>query len=155
MADLDRRAEPHDGAAIPLPAGQGSATERLGQAPISRPVRLMTFDNRTRARHHQGMEVTAAATIWAMFSCFLLFPLLGFPALMRRSAMALLVAELVALAMWSYGSADCVERPCSAVAETGRTAAAFDVPVLSACLVVIAILRGVRSWRRARQRVAA
>jgi hypothetical protein len=99
------------------------------------------------------MEVTATATIWAMFSCFLLFPLLGLPPLMRRSAVGLLVAELVALGMWSYGSEDCVERPCSAVAELGRTAAALDVPLLSAGLVLLATLSGVRSWRRARQRV--
>jgi hypothetical protein len=115
----------------------------------------MRFDKRAVARHHQGMEVTATVTIWAMFSCFLLFPLLGLPRLMRRTAAMLLAAELVALAMWSYGSEGCLERPCSAIAETGRTAAALDVPVLSACLVVVAILRGVRSWRRARRRVAA
>jgi hypothetical protein len=99
------------------------------------------------------MEVTATATIWAMFSCFLLFPLLRLPALLRRTAMVLLVAELVALAMWSYGSEGCVERPCSAVAELGRTAAALDVPLLSAGLIVLATLSGVRSWRRARHRV--
>jgi hypothetical protein len=99
------------------------------------------------------VELTATATIWAMFSCFLIFPLLGLPPLMRRSAMVLLVAELIALGMWSYGSEGCVERPCSAVAELGRTAAALDVPLLSAGLVVLATLSGVRSWRRARQRV--
>jgi hypothetical protein len=114
----------------------------------------MTFDNRPRARHHQGMEVTATATIWATFSCFLLFPLLRLPRLMQRTAMALLVAELVALAIWSYGSEGCLERPCSAIAETGRTAAALDVPVLSGGLVVLAIYRLVRSWRRTRRRVA-
>jgi len=100
------------------------------------------------------VELTATATIWAMFSCFLLFPLLGLPPLLRRSAVVLLVAELVALAMWSYGSEDCVERPCSAVAEIGRTAAALDVPLLSAGLVVLAVCHGVLRWRRARQRVA-
>jgi hypothetical protein len=98
------------------------------------------------------MEVTATATIWAMFSCFLLFPRLGLPPMMHRTAAALLVAELLALATWSYGSEDCLERPCAAVAETGRTAAALDVPLLSAGLIVVAMIRGVRSWRR--QRVA-
>jgi hypothetical protein len=97
------------------------------------------------------MEVTATVTIWGMFSCFLLFPLLRLPRLMQRTAMALLLAELVALAMWSYGSEGCVERPCSAVAETGRTAAALDIPVLSALLVVLATFRVVRSLRRARR----
>ena len=97
------------------------------------------------------VEVTASATIWAMFACFLLFPLLKFPPLMQRTAMALLVAELLSLAVWSYGSEGCVERPCSAVAETGRTAAALDVPVLSAVLVAVAVIRGVRTWRRSRR----
>jgi hypothetical protein len=96
------------------------------------------------------MEVTATATIWAMFSCFLLFPRLGLPPLMHRTAMTLLVAELVALAMWSYGSEGCVERPCAAAAEAGRTAASIDVPALSAALVALAMIRGVRIWRRRR-----
>jgi hypothetical protein len=97
------------------------------------------------------VEVAATATIWAMFSCFLLFPLLGFPALLRRTAMALLVAELLALATWSYGSEGCIARPCSGIAEAGRTAASLDVPLLSAGLVVLAIIRGMRIWRRGRR----
>jgi hypothetical protein len=100
------------------------------------------------------VELTATATIWAMFACFLLFPHLGLPRLLHRTAMALLVAELVALGIWSYGSQGCVERPCSTLAETGRTAAALDVPLLSAGLIALAALHGVFSWRRARQRVA-
>jgi hypothetical protein len=117
----------------------------------------------TKARHSTSgpspatigyVELTATATIWAMFSCFLLFPLLGLPRLLRRTAVALLVAELLALATWSYGSEDCVARPCSAIAETGRSAAAVDVPLLSAALVVLAVCHGLFNWRRTRQRVA-
>jgi hypothetical protein len=100
------------------------------------------------------VEVTATATIWAMFSCFLLFPRLGLPRFMHRTAMVLLVAELFALGAWSYGSEGCVERPCSAIAETGRSAAALDVPLLSAGLIALAIMRGVLVLRRGRQRVA-
>jgi hypothetical protein len=99
------------------------------------------------------VEVIAAATLWSMFSCFLLFPHVGIPALMHRTAMTLLVAELVALGMWSYGSEGCVERPCAPVAEVGRTAASIDVPLLSLGLVALALYRGVRRWRRA-QRVS-
>jgi hypothetical protein len=83
-----------------------------------------------------------------MFACFLLFPRLGFGPLMHRTAMTLLAAELVALALWSYGSEGCVRRPCAAVAETGRTAAAIDVPLISLGLVVVAFVSGVRRWRR-------
>jgi hypothetical protein len=96
------------------------------------------------------VEIVAAATIWGMFSCFLLFPHLGFGPLMHRSAMTLLVAELIALAMWSYGSEGCVERPCGTAAETGRTAASIDIPLLSAGLVALALLHGARRWRRLR-----
>ena len=98
------------------------------------------------------MEVTATATIWCLFSCFLLFPMMGFPPLMHRTAMTLLVAELIALAIWSYGSKGCIERPCAVGAEVGRTAAGLDVPLLALTLVVLAMIRGMRTMRR-RQRV--
>ena len=74
-------------------------------------------------------------------------PRLGFGTFMHRTAMTLLVAELVALALWSYGSEDCLQRPCGAIAETGRTAAAIDVPLLSFGLVALAFVSGVRRWR--------
>jgi hypothetical protein len=98
-----------------------------------------------------SVELAATVTIWALFSCFLLMPRLGFRPLMHRTAMALLAAELLALAMWSYGSEGCVRRPCSAVAETGRTAAAIDVPLLALAFVSLAIITGVRGWRRERR----
>jgi hypothetical protein len=83
-----------------------------------------------------------------MFACYLLFPRLGFGPLFHRTAMFLLAAELVALAMWSYGSEDCLQRPCAAGAEVGRTAAAIDVPLLSLGLIAVAFVSGVRRWRR-------
>jgi hypothetical protein len=94
------------------------------------------------------VEIIAAATIWGMFSCFLLFPRLGLPSVLHRTAMTLLVAELVALAMWSYGSEGCVRRPCGPAAEAGRSAAAIDIPLLALALVVLAVMLGVRAWRR-------
>jgi hypothetical protein len=84
------------------------------------------------------VEITAAATIWGMFACFLIFPHLGLPAVFQRTAMALLVAELLALMTWSYG------RPGAPGAELGRTAAAIDIPLLSLALIVLAVLFGVR-----------
>jgi hypothetical protein len=94
------------------------------------------------------VEIVAAATIWGMFSCFLLFPRLGLPRVFQRTAMTLLAAELVALAMWSYGSEGCARRPCAPAAEAGRSAAAIDIPLLALALVVLAVLFGVRTWRR-------
>lgn len=96
----------------------------------------------------RSVEIAATATIWSMFACFLLFPRLGLPALLHRTATALLAAELVALAMWSYGSEGCLRRPCAPAAEAGRTAAAIDIPLLAAALIVLAVMCGVRTWRR-------
>src|SRR5215210_4942356 len=91
-----------------------------------------------------GVELVATLTIWALFSSFLIFPLAGLPAWWQRTAMTLLVVELVALAAWSYGSVGCDERPCAPLAETGRAAAALDVPVLAAVLIVLAVVYGRR-----------
>jgi hypothetical protein len=97
------------------------------------------------------VELTATATLWCLFSCFLLFPRMGLPPLMHRTAMTLLVAELVALGVWSYGSEGCPERPCGAGAELGRTAAALDVPLLAAALVALAMIRGMRTMRNSQR----
>jgi hypothetical protein len=56
--------------------------------------------------------------------------------------MALLLAEIVALGMWSYGS------PGDPGSEAGRSAAAIDIPLLGLALVVLAVIFGVRAWRR-------
>lgn len=84
-----------------------------------------------------------------MFVCFLLFPRMGFRPLFHQTAMTLLTAELVALAFWSYGSEDCLQRPCAPAAEAGRTAAAIDLPLLSLGLIAVALVSGVRRRRRA------
>jgi hypothetical protein len=86
------------------------------------------------------VELAAAATIWGMFACFLLFPHLGLPAVFHRTAMALLVAELLALMAWSYGS--------GAAAAVGRSAAGIDIPLLSLALVVLTVVYGVIYFRR-------
>ena len=90
------------------------------------------------------VEIAAAATIWVMFSCFLIFPRFGMPAVFHRTAMALLAAELVALAIWSYGSEGCLQRPCAPAAEAGRSAAAIDIPLLAIALIVLSALFGLR-----------
>ena len=94
------------------------------------------------------MELIAGGTIWGLFSCFVLFPMLGLPARMRWAAMTLLVVELVALGAWSYGSRNCFERPCGAAGEAGRTAATIDVPLLAVALLVLAVMHVRRAMRR-------
>jgi hypothetical protein len=91
------------------------------------------------------------ATLWTMFSCVLIFPMLGMPVYMQRAAMTLLTAEFVALLVWSFGSHGCAERPCAPLAEAGRTAAALDVPVLAVAVIALAIIRGVRHHQRLSQ----
>jgi hypothetical protein len=93
------------------------------------------------------MEVTVAATFWGLFSAFLIFPLAGLPRLLQRAVGTLLAAELVAFGIWHFGSEGCIERPCAAFAETGRTAASLDIPLLSLALIGCAIMLGLKGWR--------
>ena len=94
------------------------------------------------------MEIIAGATIWGLFSCFLLFPHLGMPAVLRRGATFLLAAEFVLALAWKYGTEGCVQRPCGAGAEAARTAVSVDIPALSVALVALAVIHGVRVHRR-------
>jgi hypothetical protein len=88
------------------------------------------------------------ATLWSMFSCLLLFPLLGMPVYLYRAATTLLAAELVALLVWSFGNDECAARPCAPLAEAGRSVASVDVPLLALLVIVLAIIRGVRHHKR-------
>jgi hypothetical protein len=97
------------------------------------------------------VEIVVAATLWTMFSCVLIFPMLGMPVHMQRAATTLLTAEFVALLVWTFGSDECTERPCAPLAEAGRTAAALDVPVLALVVIALAIIRGVRHHQRLSQ----
>jgi len=91
------------------------------------------------------VEVISAATIWVLFGCFLVFPHLGAPVAMQRTAGALLGAEFLAVCVWAFGSEDCSERPCAPVAEAGRAAAMIDVPLLAIAFVALAAIYAARS----------
>ena len=93
------------------------------------------------------MEVTVVATVWGLFSAFMIFPLLGLPVLLQRAVGTLLAAEIVAFGIWHFGSEGCAVRPCAAFAETGRTAASLDIPLLFLALLACAMILGLRSWR--------
>ena len=93
------------------------------------------------------MELVAAATLWGLWSAFLLFPALGLPRMFMRAAGGLIVLELIALAVWSYGSAGCQGRPCAPLAEAGRTAASQDLPLLAVAVVALSVAWGVRRRR--------
>jgi hypothetical protein len=94
------------------------------------------------------MQLAAATTVWICFSLFLILPHLGAPRLLPRAAMMLLCLEMLALMIWTYGSEDCIARPCGSVPETARTAAALDVPALTGVLVALSIAVGLRRARR-------
>jgi hypothetical protein len=80
------------------------------------------------------VQVIAAATIWTLFACFLIFPMFRLPPLLECTAGALIVAELLALMMDGLGG--------SAVATAGHSLAMIDVPLLAAGLVGAAIMHG-------------
>jgi hypothetical protein len=57
----------------------------------------------------------------------------------------LCAAELLAAAVWSYGSERCLQRPCAPVPEAAREAAALDIPVLTAVALLLGIVYALRS----------
>jgi hypothetical protein len=82
------------------------------------------------------VELIAAATIYFLFSAFLLFPYLGLPRRLQWAAMTLLCAELFALGAYSYYRL-----------QAGRTLAHIDVPVLSVALITLGMMRAVQVAR--------
>jgi hypothetical protein len=101
------------------------------------------------------MEIVATATLWGLWSGWLLFPAFGVPRMLRVAAGGLIFAELIALGVWSYGSLGCGQRPCAALAEAGRTAASIDIPALSVAVLGLAVGWGMRRYRRSRTRARA
>jgi hypothetical protein len=94
------------------------------------------------------MELAAALTVWITFAAWLILPTVQAPARFSRVAICLCGAELLAAAIWSYGSQGCVARPCAPLAETARSAAAFDIPLLTGVAMVLGCAYGLRRARR-------
>jgi hypothetical protein len=93
--------------------------------------------------------VVAAATVWTMFSVWLIACCAGLPPRIGRIAVLLLWVELGMLAIWSYGSEGCDERTCAPLAQAAGIAARTDVPMVAAAYLIAAVLWLNRS-RRAR-----
>jgi hypothetical protein len=91
--------------------------------------------------------LAAAATVWILFSLWLLVPLLDLPRSLARVAAVLLWAELVALLMHSYGSEGCDGSTCPPLAQAAGIAARTDVPILTVAFVAIAGVLVVRHSR--------
>lgn len=93
------------------------------------------------------MELVAAATLYGLFSAWLLFPVFGVPRVLTTSAAVLVWLEFLAVLTWGYTREDCARGSCSALAEAARTALAVDLPALSIAVVALAVAHAVRRWR--------
>ena len=100
--------------------------------------------------------LAAALTIWLMFSLWMIAPFIRAPGAIATTAMALAVAELVALLVWSY-SDTCEGAACTGLAQAAGAAARTDIPILAALFVVLALvrLRAARALTPVRPRRAA
>jgi hypothetical protein len=84
--------------------------------------------------------VAAAATLWLLFALWIIAPIVGLPARLASTAMAILCAELIALLVWSYGTDECDDRTCAPVAQAAGIAARTDLPLLAAAFIVVALV---------------
>ena len=93
------------------------------------------------------MEVVAAATLYGLFSAWLLFPHFGVRRMLIASAAVLVWIEFVAVLAWGFTRDDCARGSCSALAEAARTAVAADLPALGTAVVGLAVADAVRRHR--------
>jgi hypothetical protein len=91
------------------------------------------------------VEIVWAATLWGLWSCWLVAQHLQAPPAITRVSAGLLVAELVSLAAHSFG---CDERGCGVAGAAAGTASSLDVPILTALFIAVALGS---EWRRARR----
>ena len=84
--------------------------------------------------------LAAAATLWLLFSVWLICPHVGVPSRVARIVGCALAAELVLLLAWSYGTEVCDADACAPLAQAAGVAATLDLPLLSVVLVA-AVLR--------------
>jgi len=92
------------------------------------------------------MELVAAVTLWCQFSAWLLFPHVGAPRMLRTGAAVLMWLQFLALLVWGYA------REGAPVADTARTAAAVDLPALTAAMLAVGAAYAARSHRLGRGR---
>jgi hypothetical protein len=91
--------------------------------------------------------LAAAATLWAMFSLWIVAPHVGLARPLERAAATLLAVEFVALLVWSYGTEGCESGACTAFPQVAGIAARTDVPLLACVLVMLAVADLTRAWR--------
>jgi hypothetical protein len=92
------------------------------------------------------MELVAAVTLWCQFSAWLLFPHVGAPRMLRTAAAVLMWLEFLALLVWAYSAEG------TPLADTARTAAAGDLPALTAAMLTVGAAYAARRRRAAARR---
>jgi hypothetical protein len=90
-----------------------------------------------------------AATLWGLWSCWLVAQNVGAPAAITRVSAGLLAAELAALAVHSFG---CDVHGCGVAGTAAGTASSVDVPVLAGLFAAIVFAR---EFRRAQREASA
>jgi hypothetical protein len=95
--------------------------------------------------------LVSAATLWVLFSIWLLFPHLAVPRMLTRAAATLLALEFVTVTAYGFATEDCTHRPCSPVSEATRTAAGVDLPGLTVVVIALAVAHAIRLHRAARR----
>jgi len=97
--------------------------------------------------HDSCVELVAAATLYGLFSAWLLFPHFGVPRTLRTSTAVLAWVEFLAVLTWGYSREDCARGSCSPLAEAAKTAVAVDLPALSIAVVALAVAYAIRRRR--------
>ncbi len=97
------------------------------------------------------MEVVAAATLYGLFSAWMLLPFLGARRMLMTSAAVLTWLDFVAVIAWGYTREDCARGSCSALAEAAGAAVAVDLPALAIVVVALAVADAVRRQRSSPQ----
>jgi hypothetical protein len=92
--------------------------------------------------------VGVAVTLWVMFWLWVASLRTGLPPTIQRLAGGLLLAEVLALLIWSYGAAGCAGEECSSVVIAAGVAARVDIPLLCALLVALVVAQLYRAARR-------
>ena len=83
--------------------------------------------------------LAALATVWILFSVWLMSPHVGIAPRAAKLVGVALLAELGLLLAWSYGTEFCLERTCAPVAQAAGVAARIDLPVLAVVIVAAAV----------------
>jgi hypothetical protein len=94
------------------------------------------------------VELTIALTLLLSFGAFLFFPTVNAPPFFSRVAITLCTAEFLAVIVW-YAGRQCTVPGCPTLSRAARTAAALDIPALTALMFLLAVAYGVRvarSW---------